>query len=56
MTDKWQGIYEVEGYKPRIIVSSVPGIGDVNITTTDGKRVCIDARSNRATNDRMSDD
>ena len=47
MTDKWQGIYEVEGYKPRIIVSSVPGIGDVNITTADGKLLYIESKKGK---------
>jgi len=50
MTDKWQGIYEVEGYKPRIIISSVPGIGDVNITTTDGKLLYIESKKGKEKN------
>lgn len=27
---RWQGLYEVHGYEPKIEISSQPGIGDVN--------------------------
>lgn len=29
--DRWQGLYEVHGYEPKIEISSQPGIGDVNV-------------------------
>lgn len=48
--DKWQGIYVVEGYKPRIIISSIPGVGDVNILSIDGKLLYIESKKGKAKN------
>lgn len=48
--DSWQGEYEVEGYKPRIIISSTPGVGDVNITSIDGKCLYIESKKGKSKN------
>ena len=48
--ENWHGIYEVEGYRPRIIISSVPGMGDVNVTTTDGKQLYIESKKGKEKN------
>ena len=47
---KWQGTYEVEGYKPRIIVSSTPGVGDVNIHMIDGKQLFVESKKGQEKN------
>ena len=47
---KWQGTYEVEGYKPRIIVSSTPGVGDVNIHMIDGKQLFVESNKGQDKN------
>lgn len=42
--DRWQGEYEILGYKPRIYISSMPGIGDVNITIPTGQKLRIECK------------
>lgn len=46
-SDRWQGEYQIDGYAPKIIISSVPGIGDVNILCTDGKRLYIESKKGK---------
>lgn len=48
--DSWQGTYEVAGYAPRIIISSTPGIGDVNIHTTTGEHLYIESKKGKEGN------
>lgn len=48
--DGWQGIYTVRGYKPRIIISSMPGVGDVNIVSVDGKYLHIESKKGKNKN------
>lgn len=48
--DSWQGVYEVEGYKQKLLISSSPGIGDVNITTVDGKRLYVESKKGKEKN------
>ena len=48
--ERWQGIYEVAGYKSRIIVSSTPGSGDVNIHTIDGRHLYVESKKGRERN------
>lgn len=43
-TLRWQGEYNVLGHIPKIIISSKPGEGDVNITLTDGKELHIESK------------
>ena len=40
----WQGEYAVEGYTPHIIITSKPGMGDINIQTLDGKTLLIESK------------
>ncbi len=48
--DGWQGVYEVENYKPKLIISSTPGIGDVNIVTQDGKHIYVESKKGKDNN------
>lgn len=48
--DSWQGMYEVDGYKQRVIISSTPGIGDVNIVTADGKHLYVESKKGKEKN------
>lgn len=48
--DSWQGTYEVEDYTPKIIISSTPGVGDVNITLVDGKYLYIESKKGKNKN------
>ena len=48
--DSWQGIYEVEGYKPRLIISSTPGVGDVNIVSLEGKHIYVESKKGKGKN------
>lgn len=45
--ERWQGEYAVEGSSNRIIISSVPGIGDVNILRKDGKELYIESKKGK---------
>lgn len=45
--DKWQGEYKIDGYDSHIIVSSIPGIGDVNIETKDGNTVIVESKKGK---------
>ena len=40
----WQGEYVVKGYTPHIIITSKPGMGDINIQTMDGKTLLIESK------------
>lgn len=48
--DSWQGEYELEGYEPKIIISSTPGIGDVNIFCKDGRHLYIESKKGKENN------
>ena len=48
--ESWQGIYLVEGYKNRIIISSTPGVGDVNIVALDGTYLYIESKKGKPQN------
>jgi len=48
--DSWQGTYEVEGYKPKLIISSTPGIGDVNIVSLDAKHIYVESKKGKDKN------
>ena len=50
IADSWHGVYEVEGYQPKLIISSMPGIGDVNIVTLDGKRIYVESKKGKDKN------
>jgi len=43
-SERWQGEYESRCGAPRIIISSVPGVGDVNITLRDGSVLYIESK------------
>ena len=44
---KWQGLYQVEGYEPKIEISSIPGIGDVNIQLPSGEHFWIECKKGK---------
>ena len=46
--ERWQGVYNVEGYTPKLEISSVPGIGDVNIRLLSGQRLWIESKKGRS--------
>ena len=46
--DVWQGVYNVEGYTPKLEISSVPGIGDVNIQLLSGRQLWIESKKGRS--------
>lgn len=48
--DSWQGIYEAVGYIRRIVISSTPGVGDVNVHTTTGKHLYIESKKGKEGN------
>lgn len=45
--ERWQGVYAVSGCEPKIIVSSEPGIGDVNIKLLDGKQLYVESKKGK---------
>lgn len=40
----WQGEYENSSFSPRIVISSKPGIGDVNIILNDGRTLFVESK------------
>lgn len=46
-TDKWQGVYKVDGYKARIHISSVPGTGDIRIQSKNGKTIIVESKKGK---------
>ena len=45
--DRWQGEYQISGYIPKINISSMPGIGDVNIILPTGKKLRIECKKGK---------
>lgn len=45
--ERWQGVYNLEGYTPKLEISSVPGIGDVNIRLLSGKQLWIESKKGK---------
>lgn len=45
--ERWQGVYNVEGYAPKLEISSVPGIGDVNIQLFSGQQLWIESKKGK---------
>lgn len=45
--DRWQGRYQVSGCPERIIISSKPGIGDVNVWLLDGKKLYVESKKGK---------
>lgn len=48
--ERWQGEYAIEGFDSHVIISSTPGIGDVNIILCDG--CIIHAECKKGKNDK----
>ena len=46
--DRWQGIYEVEGYKEKIEIVSNSGIGDVRVHLKNGKILYVESKKGKA--------
>ena len=45
--DRWQGVYDVEGYEQKVIIDSRPGEGDVVIRLPDGNRLYVESKKVR---------
>ena len=46
--ERWQGIYQVQNFEPKIEITSIPGIGDVSIELPDGKRLYVESKKGRS--------
>lgn len=46
-TERWQGKYLIRGYEPCIEIVSKPGIGDVNVTLSNGKKLLIESKKGK---------
>lgn len=46
-TERWQGKYLIDGYEPHIEIVSKPGIGDVNVTLSNGKKLLIESKKGK---------
>lgn len=46
--DDYKGIYRIGGYDVKIIVTSTPGIGDVNVILNDGMNLYIESKKGKA--------
>lgn len=45
--NRWQGKYCVGDHKTHIVISSVPGIGDINIVMPNGKTILIESKKGK---------
>ena len=46
--ERWQGIYQVEHFEPKLQISSVPGIGDVNIKLLSGEMLYVESKKGKS--------
>ncbi|MCF0185880.1 MAG: hypothetical protein HUJ98_05265 [Bacteroidaceae bacterium] len=46
----WQGFYKLDGYEATLEISSVPGVGDVNVRLNDGSMYYIESKKGKAGN------
>lgn len=46
--ERWQGIYQVQNFEPKIEITSISGIGDVSIELPDGKRLYVESKKGRS--------
>lgn len=46
--DDYKGIYQIAGYDAKIIVTSTPGIGDVNVILNDGTNLYVESKKGKA--------
>lgn len=46
--DCWQGKYRVSEFSANIIISSKPGIGDVNVHMNDGSRLYVESKKGKS--------
>lgn len=45
--DDYKGIYRIDGYDVKIIVTSTPGIGDVNVILEDGTSLYVESKKGK---------
>ena len=45
--DRWQGIYELPGVTPKLIVTSQSGIGDVSVCLINGMRLHVESKKGK---------
>ena len=45
--DKWQGIYQIDGYDKYINITSKPGIGDVTAHLADGRELYVECKKGK---------
>lgn len=46
-SERWQGEYALAGYDSHIIISSTPGIGDVNVKLVDGSAIYAECKKGK---------
>lgn len=46
--ERWQGIYQVKDFEPKLEISSVPGLGDVNIKLPSGKTLYVESKKGKS--------
>lgn len=46
-SDRWQGRYQVFGCSEQIIISSKPGMGDVNVWLLNGKKLYVESKKGK---------
>ena len=45
--ERWQGVYSLDGYTSHVVISSTPGIGDVNIQCKDGSVIYAECKKGK---------
>ena len=47
-TEDYKGTYQLRGYDTKIIITSKPGIGDVNVILKDGTNLYVESKKGKA--------
>ena len=47
-TNDYKGTYQMKGCKEKIVVTSQPGIGDVNVVLNDGMKLYVESKKGKA--------
>lgn len=45
--NRWQGEYALNGFNSHVVISSTPGIGDVNVRLNDGRRIYAECKKSK---------
>ncbi len=46
-TERWQGEYALDGFCGHLVISSTPGIGDVNVKLIDGRTIYAECKKGK---------